>query len=51
MIAKKRKTLAVCEDCHHKIHHPGTPIRSNNGEPHTSRGVSAVLGGDYANLP
>ena len=22
MIAKKRKTLAVCEDCHHKIHHP-----------------------------
>lgn len=22
MIAKKRKTLAVCKDCHHKIHHP-----------------------------
>ena len=22
MIAKRRKTLAVCKDCHHKIHHP-----------------------------
>lgn len=22
MIAKKRKTLTVCKDCHHKIHHP-----------------------------
>ena len=22
MIAKKRKTLAVCKDCHHRIHHP-----------------------------
>ena len=22
MISKKRKTLAVCKDCHHKIHHP-----------------------------
>ena len=22
MIAKKRKTLAVCKDCYHKIHHP-----------------------------
>jgi group II intron reverse transcriptase/maturase len=22
MIAKKRKTLAVCKDCHHNIHHP-----------------------------
>ena len=22
MIAKKRKTLAACKDCHHKIHHP-----------------------------
>jgi len=22
MIAKKRKTLAVCKPCHHKIHHP-----------------------------
>ena len=22
MIAKKRKTLAVCKDCHNKIHHP-----------------------------
>jgi len=22
MIAKKRKTLAVCKGCHHKIHHP-----------------------------
>jgi len=22
MIAKKRKTLAVCKSCHHKIHHP-----------------------------
>lgn len=22
MIAKRRKTLAVCEDCHHKIHNP-----------------------------
>jgi len=22
MIAKKRKTLAVCKNCHHKIHHP-----------------------------
>ena len=24
MTAKKRKTIAVCEDCHHKIHHPRT---------------------------
>ncbi len=22
MIAKKRKTLAVCKNCHHRIHHP-----------------------------
>jgi hypothetical protein len=22
MIAKRRKTLAVCKDCHHAIHHP-----------------------------
>ena len=22
MIAKKRKTLAVCKSCHYKIHHP-----------------------------
>jgi len=22
MIAKRRKTLAVCKDCHHKTHHP-----------------------------
>lgn len=22
MIAKRRKTLAVCKSCHHKIHHP-----------------------------
>lgn len=22
MIAKKRKTIAVCKECHHKIHHP-----------------------------
>jgi group II intron reverse transcriptase/maturase len=22
MIAKRRKTLAVCKNCHHKIHHP-----------------------------
>lgn len=22
MIAKKRKTIAVCEECHCKIHHP-----------------------------
>ena len=22
MIAKKRKTIAVCKECHHRIHHP-----------------------------
>lgn len=22
MIAKRRKTIAVCKDCHHRIHHP-----------------------------
>lgn len=54
MIAKRRKTLAVCYDCHLAIH--GKKRRFNaassiDGEPDASRGASPVLGGDCENLP
>lgn len=52
MIAKRRKTLVVCVECHKKIHgHSWTKDKSSvNGEPDTLRSVSPVRRGDYANL-
>lgn len=52
MIAKRRKTLVVCQECHYKIH--GKSLNSepsNYGKPDTSRGVSPVSREDCANLP
>ena len=45
MIAKRRKTLVVCKECHNKIHgYKVTNDRPNvNGEPDASRGASPVL--------
>ncbi len=39
MKKKRRKTLAVCEDCHRRIHSQTQMI---NGKPDTSKGVSPV---------
>lgn len=51
MIAKRRKTLVVCRDCHLTIHKKSSSyLSSNNGEPDASRGASPVLGGVHANL-
>ena len=52
MIAKRRKTLVVCQECHYKIH--GKTLNSepsNYGKPDTSRGVSPVSREVSANLP
>lgn len=52
MIAKRRKTLVVCQECHYKIH--GKTLNSepsNYGKPDTSRGVSPVSREGSANLP
>lgn len=49
MLKKRRKTLVLCPDCNGKAHHRYTGII--DGEPDTSRGVSPVLGGVWANLP
>lgn len=45
MIAKRRKTLVVCENCHKLIHGKKRVLqrKSNDGEPCTLRGVSTVL--------
>ena len=54
MIAKRRKTLVVCYDCHLAIHGKTkrlTASSSIDGEPDALRGASPVLGGDCANLP
>lgn len=54
MIAKRRKTLAVCCDCHLAIHGKKRKISSSlsiDGEPDASRDASPVLGGDCVNLP
>jgi len=52
MIAKRRKTLVVCRNCHDLIHKRSSSRQSSdNGEPDASRGASPVLGGVHANLP
>ena len=52
MIAKRRKTLVLCQECHYRIHGKSlNSISSNNGEPDTSRGVSPVPREGFANLP
>ena len=44
MIAKRRKTLVVCHDCHQKIHHGlKNVIKQYNGEPGALRGARPVL--------
>ena len=45
MIARKRKTLVVCRECHKK----SIIRKSVNGKPCTSRGVSTVWGEACAN--
>lgn len=54
MIAKRRKTLVVCYDCHLAIHgkkRRNSASSSADGEPDALRSASPVLGGDCANLP
>lgn len=52
MIAKRRKTLVVCQECHYKIHGKSLNSESSScGKPDTSRGVSPVSREGGANLP
>lgn len=50
MIARRRKTIALCRGCHLKTH-AGKIDRLFNGEPDTLRGVSPVRGRAFGNLP
>jgi group II intron reverse transcriptase/maturase len=50
MIARRRKTIALCRSCHLKTH-AGSIDRPINGEPDTLRGVSPVRGRALENLP
>jgi hypothetical protein len=52
MKAIRRKTLVVCGDCYERIHRETlkTDMSRIYGEPDTSRGVSPVPEGVYANL-
>ncbi|KAA6322833.1 Group II intron-encoded protein LtrA, partial [termite gut metagenome] len=52
MIARRRKTLAVCSKCHAKID-PDRRIKTEliSGEPDTGRLVSPVRGRVFGNLP
>ena len=51
MIARKRKTLAVCEKCHRLIHSGKLQTDNVSGEPDTRRRVSPVRGRAFGNLP
>ncbi|MBE9462069.1 reverse transcriptase domain-containing protein [Dyadobacter subterraneus] len=50
MMARRRKTIALCRSCHLKTH-AGSIDRSFNGEPDTLRGVRPVRGRAFENLP
>lgn len=50
MIARRRKTIALCRSCHLKTH-AGSIDRLFNGEPDTLKGVSPVRGRAFENLP
>lgn len=50
MIARRRKTLVVCRECHKQIHGK-TDWLSANREPDTLRRVSPVRREDCPNLP
>lgn len=50
MIARHRKTIALCRSCHLKTH-AGSIDRPFNGEPDTLRGVSPVRGRAFENPP
>lgn len=50
MIARRRKTIALCISCHWKTH-AGSIDRPFNGEPDTPRGVRPVRGRAFENLP
>ena len=46
MLERRRKTLAVCPECHEKIHFKTISAGNKiNGEPYTSRGVCTVREG------
>ena len=46
MLERRRKTLAVCPECHEKIHSKTISADNKiNGEPYTSRGVRTVREG------
>ncbi len=51
MIARRRKTMAVCYSCHRYIHLGKSKTANIGGEPDTSRGVSPVRGRVFKNLP
>ena len=51
MIARNRKTIALCRECHKKLHCGTVKIEFINGEPYTVRVVSTVRGRVFGNLP
>lgn len=50
MIARKRKTIALCRSCHKKLTVDGKTDRIN-GEPDTPKCVRPVRGRAFENLP
>jgi len=50
MIARLRKTMAVCKPCHYGIHHGFSKTADISGEPYTLKGVSTVRGRVPGNL-
>jgi hypothetical protein len=50
MIARRRKTIALCRSCHLKAH-AGSIDCLFNGEPDTRERVSSVRGRVFENLP
>lgn len=50
MIARHRKTTAVCHSCHTKIHIGKVKTADVSGEPDTRKRVSPVRGRDHENL-
>jgi AI2M/AI1M-like, HNH endonuclease len=54
MIARKRKSLAVCEPCHYDIHagrYDGPSPRKLTGEPDALKGARPVREGAAGNVP
>ena len=51
MIARRRKTLALCENCHKMIHYGTNQTDNVSGKPDTRERVRPVWGRVSENLP